>query len=114
MAEMPRKPNDCYTYLMETHADIPTERRNEYDALVRLIMEYASPDDPRAAAVADRISRASMQPGHLWRAMELDDRSELRALFETHFPTLAAGNTKDMRWKKYLYKLMCGWPGFEG
>ncbi len=108
------KPNTCYTYLMSGHGDIPKERQNEYRALVDLLLESAAPGDDEAAAVADRISRASMQPGHLWRAMELDDRSELRALFETHFPALAAGNTKDMRWKKYLYKLMCGWPGFEG
>jgi nitrogen fixation protein NifQ len=108
------KPNPCYNGFMDTPADIPSERQKEYSALVRLLMESAAPDDPRAAGVADWIARASMQPGHLWRAMELGDRSELRALFETHFPTLAAGNTKDMRWKKYLYKLMCGWPGFEG
>jgi nitrogen fixation protein NifQ len=99
---------------MATHADIPRERQAEYTALVGLLMESAAPDDDLAAPVADRISRASMQPGHLWRAMELNDRGELRALFETHFPALAAGNTKDMRWKKYLYKLMCGWPGFQG
>ncbi len=99
---------------MDMPADIPLERQNEYTALVRLLMEYAAPGDAQSAPVADRITRAAMQPGHLWRAMELNDRAELRALFETHFPTLAAGNTKDMRWKKYLYKLMCGWPGFEG
>jgi nitrogen fixation protein NifQ len=46
--------------------------------------------------------------------MRLSDRAELRTLLEQHFPELAAGNTKDMRWKKYLYKRLCGWPGFEG
>jgi nitrogen fixation protein NifQ len=46
--------------------------------------------------------------------MGLVNRSELRTLLFTHFPTLAAGNTKDMRWKKYLYKRLCGWPGFDG
>jgi nitrogen fixation protein NifQ len=108
------KPTVCYTEAMDTDADIPRERQAEYSALVRLLMEHAAPDDDLAPGVADRISRAAMRPGHLWRAMELQDRGELRALFERHFPTLAAGNTKDMRWKKYLYKLMCGWPGFEG
>ena len=99
---------------MDTHSDIPRERQAEYSALVDLLMEHAAAENDFASAVADRIARAAMRPGHLWRAMELGDRSELRALFETHFPALAAGNTKDMRWKKYLYKLMCGWPGFEG
>jgi len=99
---------------MDAHTDIPESRRKEYDALVGLLGEYAVPGDAMAGPVGDRIARASLQPGHLWRAMELDDRAELRALFDTHFPELAAGNTKDMRWKKYLYKKLCGWKGFEG
>ncbi len=99
---------------MDAHPDIPRERQAEYSALVRLLMESASPDDALAAPVADWIARASMQPGHLWRAMELENRGELRALFETHFPALAAGNTKDMRWKKYLYKLHVRLARFRG
>ena len=78
------------------------------------MLENAAPNDPAAPAVAERIARASLEPGHLWRAMGLTDRADLRALFETHFPALAAGNDRDMRWKKYLYKRLCGWPGFHG
>lgn len=29
------------------------------------------------------------------------------------FPTLYEANTKDMRWKKFLYKRLCGWSGFS-
>ena len=29
------------------------------------------------------------------------------------FPALEAANDKDMRWKKFLYKRMCGWSGFS-
>jgi nitrogen fixation protein NifQ len=99
---------------MSKHGDTPMERPEEYVALVELLMGSAVPGDTDAAAIAERIASASIQPGHLWRTMGLSDRGELRVLFETHFPRVAAGNTKDMRWKKYLYKLMCGWPGFEG
>ena len=99
---------------MDAHSEIPSDRRKEYDALVGLLMEHASPCDESARTVAEWMARASLRPGHLWRAMELGDRAELRALFVTHFPALAAGNTKDMRWKKYLYKKLCGWPGFQG
>lgn len=99
---------------MVERADIPAIRRAEYEGLLGLLLANASLADTDACRVADRIARASLEPGHLWRAMELTDRAELRALFETHFPALAAGNTKDMRWKKYLYKRLCGWPGFEG
>ena len=99
---------------MDAQTHIPENRRKEYEALIGLLLESASADDDRAPVVAEWISRASMQPGHLWRAMELEDRSQLRELLETHFPELAAGNTKDMRWKKYFYKKLCGWPGFQG
>lgn len=99
---------------MNAPSDIPTDRRAEHAALLALLTEHAAENDDLAADFGDRIAQASMMPGHLWRAMELGDRSELQVLFETHFPTLAAGNTRGMRWKKYLYKLMCGWPGFEG
>ena len=78
------------------------------------MLENAAPNDPEAPAVAERIATAALEPGHLWRAMGLTDRADLRELFETHFPALAAGNDRDMRWKKYLYKRLCGWPGFHG
>jgi nitrogen fixation protein NifQ len=99
---------------MDILTDIPADRRREYAGLLELLLSHASQDDSAAGAVADRIARGSLRDGHLWRAMELESRQELRDLFETHFPELAAGNTKDMRWKKYLYKRLCGWPGFEG
>lgn len=94
--------------------DIPASRSTEYDGIVGLLMEHAAADDADASSVAECIARACLAEGHLWRAMELGSRGELRELFEAHFPELAAGNTKDMRWKKYLYKRLCGWPGFEG
>lgn len=99
---------------MDSLQDISPDRRAEYGALVSLLMQNAAPDDDGARDIAERIGRAALEPQHLWRSMGLEDRAELRALFESHFPELAAGNVKDMRWKKYLYKRLCGWPGFEG
>ena len=29
------------------------------------------------------------------------------------FPTLAAGNTKNMKWKKYFYRKLCEAEGFR-
>ena len=93
---------------------IPASRQSEHDALVRLLMGYADPADADAPAIAEWIARSAMEPEHLWRAMGVSSRAELRALFERHFPALAAENTRDMRWKKFLYKRLCGWSGFEG
>ncbi len=99
---------------MPASNDIPVERKGEYDALFRLLMEYASPDDAEAPQLAEWIARSAMSPDHLFRSMGLGSRTELRELLEEHFSELAAGNTKDMRWKKYFYKRLCGWPGFHG
>jgi nitrogen fixation protein NifQ len=99
---------------MNESAEIPATRWAEYEGLVTLLLEYADPSDEQAPAVADAVARGALQDGHLWRNMRLSGRAEVRELLEAHFPELAAGNTKDMRWKKYLYKRLCGWPGFEG
>ena len=93
--------------------DIPDQRRPEYEALVELLMAHAAPGDTDARRVAEWVSHSALGDDHLYRDMGFADRAEVRALLEAHFPDLAAGNTKDMRWKKYFYKRLCGWPGFE-
>ncbi len=99
---------------MDATTVIPQERTAEYLALVNLLCSEAAPDDPDARRVAEWIAQASIADGHLWRAMGLAERSELSRLIEHHFPALAEGNDRDMRWKKFFYKRLCGWPGFEG
>lgn len=99
---------------MHLTTDIPEARRAEYDALVDLLCAEAGPDDAEARPLAEWIARASLQDGHLWRSMELPERGDLRRIIERHFPALAEANERDMRWKKFFYKRLCGWPGFEG
>jgi nitrogen fixation protein NifQ len=99
---------------MEIPPHVPEDRRAEYLALVALLVKYSRPGDEQALSAALRVARCSVDDGHLWRTMQLGSREELRALMERHFPALAAGITKDMRWKKYLYKRLCGWQGFDG
>lgn len=94
-------------------AAIPPARRAEYDALFVLLVEHAEPGDRGAPATAARIALAALGEGHLWREMRLESRHELRGLFERRFPSLAAANDKDMRWKRFLYKRLCGWEGFH-
>jgi nitrogen fixation protein NifQ len=99
---------------MARYSDIPAARESEYLALLELLASHAargaSGEDP---ALSERIARAALEPGHLWVAMDLGNRAELQEIFEVNYPELAAGNTQGMRWKKYLYKRICGWPGFE-
>ena len=98
---------------MTVRADIPPSRRAEYAALVALLIANAALDDAETRAVAGHIARASLEDGHLWRAMGLPDRGALRDIMRTRFRPLFDANSEDMRWKRFLYKRMCGWSGFD-
>ena len=50
---------------------------------------------------------AAWPPDHLWQDLGLPARGELTALMRRNFPTLAARNVKDMKWKRFLYKQLC-------
>jgi nitrogen fixation protein NifQ len=63
--------------------------------------------------IAVLIARRAMRPDHLWQDLGLFDRSELNRLLATHFPALHAGNTANMRWKKYFYRTLCEAEGFS-
>lgn len=94
-------------------AEVPAERQVEYDALVAVLMENASAPHETAAYWAHRIARASLEPEHLFHALGMTHRDELSDLMRECFNPLFLGNTKNMRWKKYLYKRLCGWEGFH-
>ena len=44
---------------------------------------------------------------HLWEDMGFDNRGELSLFLNTFFSKLAVKNTKNMKWKKFIYKQMC-------
>ncbi len=91
---------------------VPDTRRAEYERLLALLEAHAS-GDGLSRHRARLIARAALEPGHLWRSLGLASRDELRAMMAQSFPELAAANSKDMRWKKFLYKRLCGWGGFH-
>ncbi|QPB24646.1 nitrogen fixation protein NifQ [Rhizobium sp. 007] len=85
----------------------------EEELLRDLLLAHARPGDPTSACFAKIIARRALRHDHLWLELGLSDRSELSLLLATHFPTLAAGNTNNMRWKKYLYRMLCEAEGFS-
>jgi nitrogen fixation protein NifQ len=50
---------------------------------------------------------------HLWQDLGVWSRKELSELLQRNFPTLAAKNTQDMKWKKFLYKQLCEQQGIH-
>jgi nitrogen fixation protein NifQ len=67
---------------------------------------------PLAPLLARLVARRAMRADHLWQDLGLADRSELNRMLARHFPALHAGNTGNMRWKKYFYRRLCEAEGF--
>lgn len=58
------------------------------------------------------MTKRCMSPRHLWQDLGLAKREELGRLMVERFPRLAAGNTNNMKWKKFFYRSLCELEGF--
>ncbi|GLR45997.1 iron-molybdenum cofactor biosynthesis protein NifQ [Mesorhizobium amorphae] len=85
----------------------------EEELLRGLLQAHARPGDQASVCFARIIARRAMRRKHLWQDLGLSNRAELSRLLATHFPTLAAGNTQNMKWKKYFYRKLCEAEGFS-
>ena len=79
----------------------------EEQDLCRLFLNHASGTGLWPVVFARLIARACMEPEHLWMSLGLENRGQLTGILERHFTALAAKNDRDMRWKKFFYKLLC-------
>ena len=82
-------------------------------AMVRdLLLAQRSTEANVGRWLAAMIARRSVEPNHLWEDLGLRERSELSRLLARHFTPLAARNTKNMRWKRFFYRMLCEGDGF--
>lgn len=86
-------------------------RAPERDDLHDLIYQHRAQGYEGEEWIADILVAACMGSDHLWQDLGVWSRKELSALMENNFPRLAAKNTKDMKWKKFLYKQLCAQEG---
>lgn len=86
-------------------------RGEEEELLVDLLAGHTAPTDA-ASWLTVLVARRAMRPDHLWQDLGLNNRAELGRLLARHFPVLHAGNTRNMRWKKYFYRCLCEAEGF--
>jgi nitrogen fixation protein NifQ len=63
--------------------------------------------------LAALLARRAMRPNHLWQDLGLRGRGELSRLMERHFAPLAARNSRDMKWKKFFFRMICRDEGFR-
>ncbi len=83
------------------------ERAPERDDVIALLLEHRAGLDESEGWMAEIITEACMANDHLWQDLGLWSRKYLSQLMTQNFPTLAAKNTKDMKWKKFIYKQLC-------
>ncbi len=63
--------------------------------------------------MASVVAAGSMGGNHLWEDLGLRRRPELTELMRRNFPSLAARNVRDMKWKRFLYKQLCEAEGIH-
>ncbi len=87
---------------------------DDEEQMVRDLLLAHTVDEARETRwLAAMIARRAMQPNHLWQDLGFADRSWLNDMLRRYFPTLHAGNTADMKWKKYFYRRLCEMEGFS-
>ncbi len=92
----------------QTAAD---ERALEYDDLLALLLQHRAWRDGSEEWMAEVVTSACMANDHLWQDLGLWARAHLSQLMMQNFPSLAAKNVHDMKWKKFLYKQLCEQEG---
>ncbi len=85
---------------------------DEEQSVRDILMMYASGVAGLEKIFTAMIARRCKQPHHLWQDLGLRERGELSRLMERHFTRLSARNHEDMKWKKFLYRMVCGSEGF--
>ena len=89
------------------------ERDLEEQSVRDILMMYSSGATWLERPLASIIARRCRQPNHLWQDLGLRNRGELSQLMRRHFAPLARKNVGDMKWKKFLYRMICSAEGFK-
>jgi nitrogen fixation protein NifQ len=82
-------------------------RMAERQDLIDLMIEHRAGQDDSEIWMAYIVAAACMGGDHLWQDLGLWNRADLSRLINENFPSLAAKNVRDMKWKKFFYKQLC-------
>jgi nitrogen fixation protein NifQ len=80
--------------------------------LQELLWRFRTTSSEFNSLLAFLIARRAMRGKHLWQDLGLANRDELSQLMVKHFAQLAHRNNQDMKWKKFLYRMICRDEGF--
>ena len=87
--------------------NIADPRALERDDVLGLLLEHRANRNMSEQWMAEIVTTACMGNDHLWQDLGLLSRDYLSRLMTQNFPSLAAKNVHDMKWKKFLYKQLC-------
>jgi nitrogen fixation protein NifQ len=87
------------------------EAMEELTDLIDLLLEYRAGQRESEIWLAQIVAWGCAGRDHLWQDLGLANRAELSTLMQTAFPCLAALNTTDMKWKKFIYRHYCSKEG---
>jgi nitrogen fixation protein NifQ len=82
-------------------------RQSEHQELLNLLSNALNLSSHFGHDMVTVIANACMGGQHLWRDLGMPDRPRLTELFAYYFPILHANNSRNMRWKRFLYKQLC-------
>ena len=82
-------------------------RMLEKQDLEQLLRKFAATSNEETEWLIAIIVAACLGSDHLWHDLGLWSRKDLSAMLQHNFPEMAARNSKDMKWKKFLYKQLC-------
>ncbi len=100
-------PHFNFQHLKSVSRTIDISRFPELDELKELLQNHKDINVVGSSEMVEVVAMGCLGNDHLWQDLGLWSRPQLSALMKTNFPTLAARNTKDMKWKKFLYKQLC-------
>ncbi|MET4260957.1 nitrogen fixation protein NifQ [Bradyrhizobium sp. S3.12.5] len=99
----PSTPVRSWTWREQSALPVP----DEWIMVRDLLLAQRSTHGEVGGWLAAMIARRAMEPDHLWEDLGLRTRDELSRLLARHFGPLAARNTKNMRWKRFFYRMLC-------
>jgi nitrogen fixation protein NifQ len=80
---------------------------DEAEICLRQLLTTRAEGGDLSPLFAKIVARRAQRPHHLWQDLGLRNRRELGWLMQRHFPSLAEKNSADMKWKKFLYRVIC-------
>ncbi len=83
------------------------DRCAEMADLRKLLLDNRSLRSELEIPLVDIMIAGCMGSDHLWQDLGLWERRDLSRLMSDNFAPLAARNSRDMKWKKFLYKQLC-------